>query len=307
MQQAALAHLHVEAPAACMRGPLHSAGARFPKCDAHAQTKDGQKMGKSLGNVLEPRALLAAYGADAVRFFFLREVAFGQARMLPTCPGVSVDSIYSITDKKGEGSEGGMKNGRKRFELFIEGVHLGSGHTGRMQHACLHWHWSCSACKQGNNRGWNTGELRGAAGMVAQDGDFSEQRFRDIVNAALANSVGNLLNRTLGLLKKNCGGALPAGAASIAAGHPLRSVAEAQVCHAGSCPWIRVLSVKVKTITVGSPQPKAVEPSCKAGNLCSGGRHPQAACWPQGQAGRPCMSRVESAGQQGLELYIQGR
>ena len=68
--------------------------------------------------------------------------------------------------------------------------------------------------------------------MVApttQDGDFSEQRFRDIVNAYLANSVGNLLNRTLGLLRKNCGGALPAGADSIAAGHPLRSVAEAQV------------------------------------------------------------------------------
>ena len=62
-----------------------------------------------------------------------------------------------------------------------------------------------------------------------QDGDFSEQRFRDIVNAYLANSVGNLLNRTLGLLRKNCGGALPAGAASIGAGHPLRSVAEAQV------------------------------------------------------------------------------
>ena len=36
-------------------------------------------MGKSLGNVLEPRALLGAYGADAVRFFFLKEVVFGQA------------------------------------------------------------------------------------------------------------------------------------------------------------------------------------------------------------------------------------
>ena len=44
------------------------------------QTKDGQKMGKSLGNVLEPHALLGAYGADAVRFFFLKEVVFGQAR-----------------------------------------------------------------------------------------------------------------------------------------------------------------------------------------------------------------------------------
>jgi methionyl-tRNA synthetase len=41
-------------------------------------TKDGLKMGKSLGNVLEPRALVAAYGADAVRFYFLREIVFGQ-------------------------------------------------------------------------------------------------------------------------------------------------------------------------------------------------------------------------------------
>jgi isoleucyl-tRNA synthetase len=37
-------------------------------------------MGKSLGNVLDPVALVAAYGADAVRFFFLKEVDFGQVR-----------------------------------------------------------------------------------------------------------------------------------------------------------------------------------------------------------------------------------
>ena len=35
-------------------------------------------MGKSLGNVLEPRSLLRAYGADAVRFYFLKEIVFGQ-------------------------------------------------------------------------------------------------------------------------------------------------------------------------------------------------------------------------------------
>jgi hypothetical protein len=39
-----------------------------------------------------------------------------------------------------------------------------------------------------------------------QDGDFSEPRFREIVNAALANNLGNMLNRTLNLLHKNCGG-----------------------------------------------------------------------------------------------------
>ncbi len=36
------------------------------------------KMGKSLGNVLEPTPLVEAYGHDAVRFFFLKEVIFGQ-------------------------------------------------------------------------------------------------------------------------------------------------------------------------------------------------------------------------------------
>jgi len=41
-------------------------------------TKDGQKMGKSLGNTLDPIALLDRYGADAVRYYFLREIEFGQ-------------------------------------------------------------------------------------------------------------------------------------------------------------------------------------------------------------------------------------
>jgi methionyl-tRNA synthetase len=40
-------------------------------------TKDGLKMGKSLGNTLDPVALVEQYGADAVRLFFLKEVAFG--------------------------------------------------------------------------------------------------------------------------------------------------------------------------------------------------------------------------------------
>ena len=38
----------------------------------------GEKMSKSVGNVLDPFDLVAAYGIDAVRYFFLREVMFGQ-------------------------------------------------------------------------------------------------------------------------------------------------------------------------------------------------------------------------------------
>lgn len=40
-------------------------------------TKDGLKMGKALGNTLDPQALVSMYGADAVRFYFLKEIVFG--------------------------------------------------------------------------------------------------------------------------------------------------------------------------------------------------------------------------------------
>jgi methionyl-tRNA synthetase len=40
-------------------------------------TVDGQKMSKTLGNVVDPRDLVAEYGADVVRYFLLRDFAFG--------------------------------------------------------------------------------------------------------------------------------------------------------------------------------------------------------------------------------------
>ncbi|CAN8068053.1 unnamed protein product [Agarophyton chilense] len=82
-------------------------------------TKDGMKMGKSLGNTLDPITLVETYGSDAVRYYFLATLDFGR------------------------------------------------------------------------------------------DGDFSHLRFVDVVNADLANSFGNLLNRSLNLLKRNCSGTIP--------------------------------------------------------------------------------------------------
>jgi methionyl-tRNA synthetase len=41
-------------------------------------TVEGQKMSKSLGNVVEPHQLIEKYGLDPVRYFLLREVPFGQ-------------------------------------------------------------------------------------------------------------------------------------------------------------------------------------------------------------------------------------
>jgi methionyl-tRNA synthetase len=38
----------------------------------------GEKMSKSVGNVLDPFDLVKAYGSDQLRYFFLREIAFGQ-------------------------------------------------------------------------------------------------------------------------------------------------------------------------------------------------------------------------------------
>lgn len=117
---------------------LMSAGLSLPKkVFGHGfLTKDGMKMGKSLGNTLEPNDLVHRFGSDAVRYFFVREVEFGS------------------------------------------------------------------------------------------DGDYSEDRFINTVNAHLANSIGNLLNRTLGLLRKNCKSTLVVDSATAADGNAFKDTVE---------------------------------------------------------------------------------
>jgi methionyl-tRNA synthetase len=80
----------------------------------------GEKMSKSLGNVVDPMELAELFGVDALRYFLLREVSFGQ------------------------------------------------------------------------------------------DGSYSPEAIVTRVNADLANSFGNLAQRTLSLIFKNCEGYLPA-------------------------------------------------------------------------------------------------
>ena len=82
-------------------------------------TVDGQKMSKSLGNVIDPFELIAEFGQDAARYFFLREVSFGQ------------------------------------------------------------------------------------------DGDYSREKLVNRVNADLANNLGNLAQRSLSMINKNCDGKVP--------------------------------------------------------------------------------------------------
>ncbi len=81
----------------------------------------GEKMSKSAGTVVDPAALVETFGADALRYFLMRDVTFGQ------------------------------------------------------------------------------------------DGSYSPEAIVTRVNADLANSFGNLAQRTLSFVAKNCAGALPAG------------------------------------------------------------------------------------------------
>ncbi len=82
-------------------------------------TKDGKKISKTTGNVIDPNELVDEFGTDAVRYFFMREFTFGS------------------------------------------------------------------------------------------DGDFSRESFIHRINSDLANDLGNLLNRTLALIKQNFGDTIP--------------------------------------------------------------------------------------------------
>jgi methionyl-tRNA synthetase len=101
---------------------LMSAGLALPKrVFSHGFVFNrGEKMSKSVGNVIDPFALVEHYGLDQVRYFLLREVPFGQ------------------------------------------------------------------------------------------DGNYSHEAIVNRTNADLANDLGNLAQRSLSMIAKNCGGKVPA-------------------------------------------------------------------------------------------------
>ena len=61
-------------------GLLIAAGLLPPsRVFAHGwMTKDGKKLSKSTGNIIDTKVLADQYGVDAVRYYFLRETSFGQ-------------------------------------------------------------------------------------------------------------------------------------------------------------------------------------------------------------------------------------
>jgi methionyl-tRNA synthetase len=126
---------------------LISAGLPVPKrVFGHGfLTREGQKMGKSLGNVLDPEVLLEKCGADAVRWYLLRDIQFGD------------------------------------------------------------------------------------------DGDFQQQRFSDLVNNDLANTIGNLLNRTSSMARKWFDNSVPPHTVDRHINHPLALKAQATVQTVMSC------------------------------------------------------------------------
>ncbi len=116
---------------------LLSAGLPLPaKVFGHGfLTREGQKMGKSLGNVLDPAELLERCGRDPVRWYLLRDIPFGD------------------------------------------------------------------------------------------DGDFQQQRFSDLVNNDLANTIGNLLNRTSSMARRWFDEAVPPASQAKTSEHPLAKAA----------------------------------------------------------------------------------
>ncbi|MDQ6624179.1 MAG: class I tRNA ligase family protein [Verrucomicrobiota bacterium] len=86
--------------------------------------------------------------------------------------------------------------------------------------------------------------------VIGRDADFSEERLIERFNAELANSLGNLLNRSLSMAARYCDGklrrgpttsaafiALPAGAATELANNAIRMATEANQLIEQSAPW----------------------------------------------------------------------
>jgi methionyl-tRNA synthetase len=155
---------------------LMSAGIAPPRgVFAHGWwTVEGQKMSKSLGNVVDPYDMVRRYGADAFRYFLLREVSFGL------------------------------------------------------------------------------------------DGDFSEKELVRRANSELADKLGNLLNRSLGMLGRYFGGTVPTPGPEGPADAALRASGGEAVAGVDAAmeevAFHRALSCVIELVTKANEYVQAAEP-----------------------------------------------
>jgi methionyl-tRNA synthetase len=137
-------------------------------------TVEGQKMSKSLGNVVDPYEMVGKYGADAFRYFLLREVSFGL------------------------------------------------------------------------------------------DGDFSEKELIKRANSELADKLGNLLNRSLGMLGKYFGGVVPAPGPPEPADAALSACAGESVSDASAAmeevAFHKALAAIIELVTKGNEYVQSMQP-----------------------------------------------
>ena len=86
---------------------LMGAGLPLPKrIFAHGWwTKDGEKISKSLGNVIDPFELVETYGVDATRYFLLSATSFGsdadfsRREMLACCNGYLANAVGNLLNR----------------------------------------------------------------------------------------------------------------------------------------------------------------------------------------------------------------
>lgn len=105
--------------AAIWPGMLLSAGLQLPKkIFVHGfVTVDGQKMSKTIGNIVDPVELVEEYGTDAVRYYLLREIPSGE------------DGDFS-EEKFRERYNGDLANGLGNFAARVLTLGAGLGEVG---------------------------------------------------------------------------------------------------------------------------------------------------------------------------------
>ncbi|KAL6498953.1 hypothetical protein OROGR_028131 [Orobanche gracilis] len=190
---------------------LMSAGVSLPtKVFGHGfLTKDGLKMGKSLGNTLEPTDLVHRFGPDAVRYFFLKEVELGNDGDYSEDRFISIINanlantiVFGLTAERGYLM---MGPGVSTLDVDPMRLPLGMG----LDMGC-HPEGVAHGRPTGFGLTVERGYLMMGPGVSTLDvGPMWLPLGMGLDMGCLLEGVargrpGNLLNRTLGLLRKNC-------------------------------------------------------------------------------------------------------